>query len=530
MSQMPARRAGLWLTALLWVAVGPGAVKDVVDAAGLIAAIGAASPGDVIILAPGTYDLGRTTLSADTPGSPETPILVRAEELGDALILSRAAIAFRVSAPHWTFENLDIEGTCSNHSACEHAFQIVGKADFTTIRRCRMHEYNAMIKGNGEDPGGGMVFPDDVLVEFSQLFNSTVRNTGNPVTPIDVVGGQRWIVRANTISDFAKGRSDRISYAAFFKGNSKDGLFERNLVICELNHTEGRRLGLSFGGGGSDPPSICEDGICIPEHSRGVMRNNVIVSCPDDVGIYLNEAADSGIYNNTLFDTSGIDVRFEASVADLRNNILSGSIRERDGGTATTGSNLENVSEAEFFAWFTDPAAADFRLLDGTLLVDLGEALPEVRDDYCRNQRQDGVPDIGAVEYDGDLDCDTTSAGGGIGPTLWASRLVRGEQADFVVSELATGDRVSFLFSTSGLLPDAGPCPPFLLGECLDLLNPRLRGRVTAGADGSAVLTIPIPSGLAIGQPVFAQAVVRRVIDDPTLLETNTVIRAVESP
>ena len=240
------------------------------------------------------------------------------------------------------------------------------------------------------------------------MFSSTPRDTGNPVTPIDIVGGRRWEVRGNFIHDHAKLGSDQVSYAAFFKGNSRDGLFERNLVVCELLHSGQIRLGLSFGGEGSDPNSICEEGTCTPEHRGGVMRNNLIVSCPTDVGIYLNEAADARVYNNTLYRTTGIDVRFQASTVDLRNNLLDGWIRDRDGGTSARAGNLEGVADADLRAWFADPSSADFSLRDGSRIIDLGVAADGVRDDYCGAPREDGHLDIGAVEYHDGRACDTT--------------------------------------------------------------------------------------------------------------------------
>jgi parallel beta-helix repeat protein len=392
-----------------FLAVPAGAViVPVSNASQLINAVNNAAPGDVITLAPGTYDVNQNLLS-DNAGTAAQPIVVRAAVLGQAFIRFNAVEGFKVSAPHWTFENLDIQGVCATHSSCEHAFHIVGQADFTHIRNCRLHDYNAMIKGNGE--GNPFVFADDVVIEDSEFFNATIRNTSNPVTPIDVVGGRRWRVRGNFIHDHAKGQGDGISYAAFLKGNSRDGIFERNLVICERDHTGGIRLGLSFGGGGSGPPSICEDGTCTPEHQNGILRNNVIVNCPQDVGIYLNAAANSRIYNNTVFNTTGIDVRFVATTADLRNNILSGSIRNRDGGTSTEGANLEGITLTQWNAWFSDPDGADFGLIDGSQIVDLGQVLAQVTDDYCGNLRNDGAPDLGAVEYDGDGVCDTTQPG-----------------------------------------------------------------------------------------------------------------------
>lgn len=415
------------VTAVAVAAPAAAAVVPVSDVPALLAAIQSAAPGDVITLAPGIYDISGN-VSCTAAGTAARPIVVRAERLGDALIRFDAVEGFKVSAPRWTFENLDIRGVCAAHSDCEHGFHLFGDADFTSIRHCRLSDYNAAIKSNGGSVGADFVFPDDVLVEHNEFSNSTVRDTGNPVTPIDVVGGRRWVVRANLIADFGKGGGNGISYAAFLKGNSKDGLFERNLVICERDHAGGIRLGLSFGGGGSGPPSICEEGTCTPEHEGGVMRNNLIVNCPDDVGIYLNEALDVGIYNNTLYATTGIDVRFAASVAELRNNVLSGSIRERDGGSAVVGTNLTGISLGQFASWFADPAGADFGLLDGGALVDLGENLAAVPDDYCGNSRDDGANDLGALEYDGEPTCDTTRAGGGFG-TLFHDGFESGDPA-----------------------------------------------------------------------------------------------------
>jgi hypothetical protein len=401
-----------WVALVFFFALSlEAAVVPVGTTAQLINAIDDAQPGDVITLAPGIYNLDQD-LYCDTPGTAAQPIVVRAAALGTALIRLDTLEGFRVSAPYWSFENLDVQGVCLSHSDCEHAFHVVGEADFTRIQGCRLRDFNAAIKGNGE--GSPRVFPDDVVVEGCEFANSTIRQTSNPVTPIDVVGGRRWVIRANFIHDHAKAQGDQISYAAFLKGNSRNGVFERNLVICERDHSGGYRLGLSFGGGGSGPPSICEDGTCTPEHQGGIMRNNVIVNCPADVGIYLNKAQGTRIHNNTLYNTTGIDVRFTATSADLRNNLLSGQIRNRDGGASTEGANREGVTPAQFTAWFVNPVGADFSLRDGSQIVDFGQSLPEVPDDYCGNSRDDGAPDLGAVEYDGDLTCRTTLPGGGV--------------------------------------------------------------------------------------------------------------------
>ena len=62
-------------------------------------------------------------------------------------------------------------------------------------------------------------------------------------------------MRRNFIHDFRKASGDEVSYAAFLKGNSREGLFEGNVVSCvhSAGDTGGYRVGLSFGGGGRAP-------------------------------------------------------------------------------------------------------------------------------------------------------------------------------------------------------------------------------------------------------------------------------------
>lgn len=380
-----------------------GRLVNVGDAAALSAAVAQALPGDQILLAPGDYALG-AKLNLNRAGSPEAPIILRAEQLGQArLSFSDAAgvvEGLHVQAADWVIENLDIEGRCGDDSRCEHALHIVGLADRTVVRHCRLHGFNAQIKGNGLDQGGGKgwTWPDDVVIAYSEFFNKAPRQTGNPVTPVDVVGGRRWVLRGNYIHDHAKGGGDGISYAAFFKGNSRDGLMEQNLVVCEQLHRGRTRLGLSLGGGGSGPDRICEDGICSPEHQGGILRNNLILNCPADVGIYLNEAADSQVLHNTLYGTGGIDVRFAASSVTLVGNVMAGRIRDRDGGRSSRDRNRENVGAAQWAAWFQDPAGLDLRPRAGAEIVDAGAALTALPDDYCGAARADGKSDLGALE------------------------------------------------------------------------------------------------------------------------------------
>ena len=391
---------------------------DVTTQTELQAAINNAEAGDQIVLADGQY-LARHRLNSSTPGTAAMPVVVRAGNPHGATIVFRDASGivegFSVTHPHWTFEDLIVEGECDDHSRCEHAWHIAGDADHVVIRNNVARNFNAQIKANGVGMDRARVFPDHVLVEGNEFYNETVRMTDNPVTPIDVVGGRRWIVRANYIHDFAKGRGNGISYAAFLKGNGRDGLFECNIVACESLHRGQTRLGLSFGGGGSSPRGICEDQNCDIEHQNGIMRNNVVLHCPADVGIYINECMACSILHNTVYDSVGIHLRFATTQVVVEGNLVAGEIRDRDAATSMRMNNLVGVSNAEIDGLYGDPSGLRFFGGDPARLVDMGRSLPDVTHDFCGNQR-DNAPDIGAVEFDGDTMCSNVLVHAGGGP------------------------------------------------------------------------------------------------------------------
>ncbi len=377
------------------------------NAGELIAAIKNAEPGDRITLAPGIYKIKAYNIAITRPGSSQLPINVRAESLGQAVVELNSLEGFLVSAPHWIFENITFKGTNPNHDQGEHAFHVTGEAKGFVLRNCRLHEFNAMIKANrGNDPSGQIFYPDNALIENNSFFNTTIRNTNNPVTFIDLTGPNNWIIRGNFLADFSKGEGDTISYAALAKGKASGTIFESNLVIGEYRHTGGIRVGLSFGGGGTGKPYF-RDGKTDVEHTGGIIRNNVIMYCKN-VGIYLNRAADTRIHNNLLYKTMGMHVRFPQSTAVIENNLLTGRITNRDGGTSIRSQNiiLRNrlLRKPDSETYFANPDMADFSLQQKDEVIDQGGPTPVVFEDICsspRNQR----PDIGPFEYAGLTTC-----------------------------------------------------------------------------------------------------------------------------
>lgn len=397
----------------------------------LLAAIAAAAPGDVIVVADGTYALTGASCTAD--GTEDQPIVVRGATHLGALIELDSLEGFKVSGAHWHFEDLDVQGVCASDPDCEHAFHVTGGAEGFVLRNSRVRDFNAQLKVNAQpDENDVHQIPHRGLIEGNELRDTSPRETDAPVTKLNIDTGDGWIVRANVIADFHKNGGNGISYGAFMKSGGSGGLFERNLVLCtDAVDTGGVRIGLSFGGGGTGAqfcaPEFDPEVPCDPEHTDGVMRNNIIARC-SDVGIYLNLATGTRVLHNTLIDTAGIDFRFESTTGEADGNVLGGDIEGREGGTFTAGINVENVTLDTFLAAYQAPLAGDLRVIgDVSAWEGAGAARDDVPDDYCLRERPDGPTTLGALEHSlGDCDTvpppvagssSTTSAGsGGGGP------------------------------------------------------------------------------------------------------------------
>lgn len=262
------------------------------DVPSLVRAIKVAKPADRIVLQPGRYRLNKILITR--PGAANAPITVTAVNPSQTRIETDAVELFKLDAPYWVFENLDIRGGKNAH----HAFHVVGRADHAVLRGNHIVGFHASVKGNPQRK----LSPDNVVITGNTFYNEAPRKTAEPVTLINVVGGDNWRITENFIADFAKGGGDGISYGAFLKGGGKGGLFERNLVVCEWRHKGRQRVGLSFGGGGT---FRCSRPDCPLEHRNGAMRNNVIINCPQAPGVYINRSRDIAIHHNTIFKSLG---------------------------------------------------------------------------------------------------------------------------------------------------------------------------------------------------------------------------------
>ncbi|MCJ8292856.1 MAG: right-handed parallel beta-helix repeat-containing protein [Colwellia sp.] len=327
----------------------------------LIQALKTVQAGQTIILAPGEYHITANRITIGQGGTAAKPIHLTALELGSVKIFLKGE-GFVVNKPFWQFSNLHFIGNCKRHTQCEHAFHVVGQGHHTVIKNSIMQDFNAMIKVNGV----GEHYPDYGKVTQNTFFNSTARKTANPVTPFDLMHANYWQVSDNFIFDIQKSAGNKVSYAAFFKGGSEHGIFERNLVICAANLPDKyTAIGLSLGGGGSAKRHRRNQNSA--EHVGGVIRNNIIMHCSNDVGIYLNRSRDSLIEHNILYNTLGIDIRYPESDAKVVNNIISGRIKIRDNGKLFKSKNLvvsRNfiTGEDSLSDYFVAPDIGDFTL------------------------------------------------------------------------------------------------------------------------------------------------------------------------
>ena len=95
----------------------------------------------------------------------------------------------------------------------------------------------------------------------------------------------------------------------------------------------------------------------------------------------------------------GIDFRFDTTTGEARGNVLTGTIRNRDGATHTASDNLANIAQGTFEQMYTAPLLGDLRK-KGELaaLIGKGPTNADAPNDYCLRTRT-GAWDLGALQH-----------------------------------------------------------------------------------------------------------------------------------
>lgn len=354
-----------------------GQVIRVNTAERIASALLEAQPGTHIVIEPGRYTFTKT-LHLGFDGQAQLPIVLGAIRPGSVRLEFSQVSGIQVDRPYWVFENLHIQGMCESDHACEHAFHVVGRGAYVTLRNNHLQDFNAHIKVNGLDGN----WPDRGLVAFNTLTNTRTRQTNRPVVMLDIVGAHHWKVQDNLVTNFAKGLGNRVSYGLFMKGASEGGRFERNLVICSPTDISrpGVRVGISFGGGGTDPGVCRSNGCREHEHRHGLGANNIVAHC-NDAGMDVNRAQDIVLTHNTLINTRGFSIRHTPAQARLIGNLYEGNTLARDGAAFEAEMDLRH----DMFDIFVNPDALLFQWLAPPKTIPSGRF---VTNDFLGVQRQ----------------------------------------------------------------------------------------------------------------------------------------------
>lgn len=338
-------------------------------------AIAAAAPGDVILLAPGTYDMGQS-LATGANGTKDKPIVLAcAGDEGYAQLVANGQIAFRIASQYWGFRGIHFVGDPARTEAT--VFMDgpggCGHVRFVDCRISGSKAYGMKGAKTVERP------VHDVVIEHTELFD-----TGG--TGFDLVCGDDWVLRGNHVHDYGKGGG--VTYGIFLKGGGRNGVVDGNIV------DGGRRpgtVGISFGGGLTGAKWLdTVDGKPVPEHSKGVAMNNIVLAT-GDVAYHCNNAADCAFVNNLAWNCENFQRQGSYPPDPLvANNLLAGQAR----GAGQASGNLPPQRQ-----WFMDPDNGDFRLTPaGAAAVSgKGTAIPAVTADFFSASRRHGPATVGPV-------------------------------------------------------------------------------------------------------------------------------------
>ncbi len=345
---------------------------------GLRAAMGSAVAGDEIHLAAGVYEFSGQ-LRTQNDGTPSTPIRIVGEDVAQTRLdfVSVEGLVFYNS--DWVLSNVWVNGACAANQRCEAGVGVKQGAHRLLMTGCRVSNWVQHLKSARDD----MSEVEDVSIVGNEFYND------RPIdgTPIDVVGGKRWLIADNYVHDYG---GNRISYGIFIKGGTSDSVIERNLVIGAHDRPAvGVVLGISLGGGGTGA-QFCPDGDCATncEDRRSIVRNNIVAHCTD--ACFHTKRSCDGLFTNNLGMDCGIGLQVQNNGTEglvrIENNLLDGRIAGGD--NRSESNNVLRVGAALSFI-YADPENYDFSAGDdpAAILGQGSDIISEVSDDYCHVPR-----------------------------------------------------------------------------------------------------------------------------------------------
>ncbi len=390
-----------------------GPIVTVDSETGIWNAVNDAVAGTTIMIADGTYNLGRSGyyLWFDAPNV----TLCSASGYRERVILDdnyTGSEIITIAASQVTIADLTIK------RAGTHPIHVVSTDSGDTLNTLI---YNVHIIDPGQqaikiNPHAAKVhFTDDGVIacstiELTDAGRAKVWDINGSCYTGGVDGHQSrgWVVRDNTIQGFwcQQGLAE---HGVHFWTGSRDTLVERNMFI---DNARGVGFGLLESGTGrtyADNPCPAASGYVA--HYDGIIRNNFIFANRTelfaseygaDVGIALTQACGAQAVHNTVAFAAApfaaIEWRFANTDVSLLNNLVTHNLMDR-GGSASLLGNLSNQP----LSLFVDGAHGDLHL-DSTAGAAIDQGVPVqsgiCTDDFDGQTRPVGsTGDVGADEY-----------------------------------------------------------------------------------------------------------------------------------
>ena len=377
----------------------------------LQSAVNNASPGDVILIADGTYNLDGAYLRMDTINV----TLRSANGNREAVILDgnyATTEIIQVVASGITIADITLR------EAYYHPIHISSRDSADTLNTLI---YNVHII----DPGEQAIKINPYTGENAQYFtdNGTIAcshieltDAGRPhirnncyTGGVDAHQSRGWTIRDNIIEGFWCD-SGLAEHGVHMWRSCRDTIVERNIL---RDNARGVGLGLVTSGSGiriySDTP--CPSTVGYVDDYGGTVRNNFIVA--NDTGLFASEygfdcgicfwnACDSHALHNSIYtaDTahtfSAIEWRFANTTARIINNLVNDEMRERNEAHGTESGTVTGAQAS----WFVDTAASDLHLTSAaTAAIDTVTAPADAVSDMDGDARPNGTAsDAGADE------------------------------------------------------------------------------------------------------------------------------------
>ena len=355
--------------------------------------------GDTIVLANGTYNL-TSTLAVNGIDN----VTIRGTSGCDNVVLAGRGMdnANYGSVPHGVWSNA--QNTVIAHLTIRDVYYhlIVFNAGAQSPR-----VYNVKLLDAGEqflksNPTSATAGVDNGMVEYSVLEYTT----GPPTTDhgggvgytngLSIHTANNWIIRRNLFKNLhTPDRSANLwNPAVLIWNHSTNTLTEGNTFI---NVDRAIAYGL-YDNTGSD-------------HLGGTIRNNFVYLQPglmsaarratSDAQIIIWDSPATKVYHNTILTNGNvfksIEVRFDTTGAEIRNNLADAPSGSRDGGRFSQSGNLLTATPD----MFVNPSIGDLHLKStATAAIDRAPTLASVTDDIDGDPRPLGAGyDIGADEF-----------------------------------------------------------------------------------------------------------------------------------